>query len=40
VFERFAASADADRIVITEERLGPYPVAPALDSPHVWQASL
>jgi hypothetical protein len=40
VFEQFAAPSDANRIVITEERLGPFPVAPAMDSPHVWQASL
>ena len=29
-----------DRILVTEERLGPLPEVPRTDSPHVWQANL
>jgi anti-sigma-K factor RskA len=41
VYRTFAVDPSTfDRILITEERLGPAPVAPRTDSPHVWQADL
>jgi hypothetical protein len=41
VYRTFEVDLSAvDRILITEERLGTPPLAPSVDSPHLWQASL